>query len=255
MRYSKIFPDFFKADETLQIVGGAPKAAIGCSINMLVWNIYKGRNKTWHDDFLTLAKDKDFVLLQESILNTGYDDTFRNPSWFEWVMARSHKNKTTLIETGVKTGAVVKSQTQNFLISPDTEPVFKTPKMMLATTYSIEGSDRMLLVVNVHAINFVSYKKYVRNIDQIIQIVGQHTGPIILAGDFNSWGRGRYRKLTEMTMGMGLSEVTLARKGRWQHFNQHLDHVFYRGMELQSAEVLFNVRSSDHYPITAKFSL
>jgi hypothetical protein len=40
---------------------------------------------------------------------------------------------------------------------------------------------------------------------------------------------------------------------QWRHFNQTLDHVFYRGVRLIGARALTHVRSSDHIPLAADF--
>jgi len=251
----RMMPDYFTAENALQVMGGGQQEEFDRTIDLLVWNIYKGRKSVWHDDFLRIIKGKNLVLLQESIIGTRYDATFQEPKSYEWVMARTHKMPRTLADTGVKTGAVVPSLGRAFLISPDVEPIFKTPKMLLATTYPIKDSDKTLMVVNIHAINFVSFKKYARQLAQMVSAIENHEGPVILAGDFNTWNKARYRNLLEAVERMGLVQVMLTRKGRWHHFNQHLDHIFYRGLNLKKADVLRDILSSDHYPLTAQFEI
>ncbi len=255
MVYKKFFPEVYNATDALQIMGGTPILEFGNRINLLVWNMYKASHQAWEQDFRRLIDKKDLVLLQESVINTRHDPLFNTPEPFEWVMAKSHRNLQTLAVTGVKTGSNVKSLGYNFLTSPDLEPVFRTPKLLLATTYPILGSQKTLLAINVHAINFVSLKKYNRQIEQIIEIAREHDGPLILAGDFNTWNDLRFRALKDLADKMQLHEVALERKSKLFHFHRHLDHVFYRGLRLQSAEVLFDVRSSDHYPITIEFEI
>jgi endonuclease/exonuclease/phosphatase (EEP) superfamily protein YafD len=41
---------------------------------------------------------------------------------------------------------------------------------------------------------------------------------------------------------------------QWRHFNQVLDHVFYRDLKLMSARPLTHVKSSDHVPLWAEFA-
>jgi len=254
MVYKKFFPEVYKDPDALQVMGGTPILEFSNRIDLLVWNMYKANHTAWEQDFRRLIERKDLVLLQESIINTRHDPIFQTPDPFEWVMAKSHRNQQTLAVTGVKTGSTVKSVSQNFLISPDLEPVFKTPKLLLATAYPIMNSQKTLLVINVHAINFVSLKKYNRQIEQIIEAARDHDGPVILAGDFNTWNSLRLRALHELAKKMQLQEVPMERTTRLLHLNRHLDHVFYRGLELHKAEV-FAVRSSDHYPIAVEFSI
>jgi endonuclease/exonuclease/phosphatase (EEP) superfamily protein YafD len=256
MPYKMFFPDVYSSSESLQLIGGACQTALGEGpIRLLVWNMYKCRYKGWSQDFQTLINGRDLVLLQESVFHTKHDPLFQTPECFEWVMARSHRSKITLAESGVKTGSVVHSSEQLFFTSPDVEPIFKVPKMLLATSYPLANNSKRLLVVNIHAVNFVSFSKYSRQIRQIAEVTENHEGPVILAGDFNTWNKLRSQSLREITSQMGLQEVILARKSRLHHLNQHLDHVFYRGLELQKAEVLSDINTSDHYPISAEFRL
>jgi endonuclease/exonuclease/phosphatase (EEP) superfamily protein YafD len=255
MAYKNLFPEIYAATDTLQILGGCTGQAFESTLRILVWNMYKARNTGWSEDFQNLIQNKELVILQESILNTNHDMIFQTPERFEWIMARSHKDRATQITTGVKTGSTVKSTAQSFFVSPDVEPFLRTPKMLLATTYPLAGCEHELLVVNIHAINFVSFLKFSRQLKQIAEAIEKHKGPVILAGDFNTWSATRFSALLKATGEMELEEVKLTRKGRLFHLNKNLDHVFYRGLVVKETEVLMGVRSSDHYPITVEFSI
>lgn len=247
-------PEPFNPDNVLHTLGSPRQVCFssGGNLRILVWNIYKGRNRQWQDDFLTLTGNKDLVILQESVLNTRHDALFQTPDKFEWVMARTHQNRKNGMATGVKTGCCAPSLERRFFISPDKEPILNTSKMLLSTTYPVEGH-APLMVINIHAINFVSFQKYGRQTAQIIEAIGEHEGPVILAGDFNTWNVNRLRKLYEITHSLGLIEAPLQKRPRWGHFNQTLDHVFYKRITLDSAELRFDIKSSDHYPITLDF--
>jgi endonuclease/exonuclease/phosphatase (EEP) superfamily protein YafD len=251
---TRFLPEIFPSDETLHLVGTARHDAFANNLRILVWNIYKGRNKSWENDFLHLTEDRNLVLLQESVLNTRYDALFESPERYEWIMAKSYKMVRNLAATGVKTGSSVASIGRSYYLSPDLEPLFKTPKMILVTTYEIPDSSETLLVVNVHAINFVGIQKYNRQLLQITEVIDAHKGPVILAGDFNTWSYERYKYLQGAIEKMGLQEASLVRKARLSHLIKNLDHIFYRGLTLQNAEVLFSIKTSDHYPIVADFS-
>lgn len=224
-------------------------------INILVWNMYKGRRGGWAEDFRAISEGRDIVLLQEAVVNTRYDPIFTECRNYEWVMAVGHGNRKTRMETGVKTGATVKSSGQSFLATPDLEPLLGTPKMLLATTYPIGDGDRHLLVVNIHAINFVSYDKFSRQMGQVIEAIEQHDGPVILAGDFNTWNTLRYNGMAEVTKKLGLEPVLIGRKASMMHLNRHLDYIFYRDLTLIKAEALSHILSSDHVPLAAEFAL
>ena len=257
MPYRKLFPEFYDSENTLQICGGVSEGAcLDKTFNVLVWNVYKGRMRGWENDFRSLIEGKHIIMLQESVLNTRYDPIFHMAERFEWVMAKTYGHTDTKMTTGVKTGAVVKSSAQGFYMSEDVEPLFRTPKMILATTYPIKGSEQPLLVVNMHAINFVSYEKFSRHLAKVVTAIENHEGPVILAGDFNTWSALRYKSLQDVAEQMGLTEVKLAkRRTRLTHFNRHLDHLFFKGLEMVNAEMLTNIITSDHFPITAEFKV
>jgi endonuclease/exonuclease/phosphatase (EEP) superfamily protein YafD len=253
MPFKRLLPEVFGAADPLVLMGKAGERALGGTISVLVWNIYKAKKSGWRNDFLKLIKNRDLVLLQESVFNTPHDGIFEKSRYFEWVMARSHEYRRNRIVTGLKTGAVAPSIAQEFLRSPDQEPFLKTPKLVLATKYPLKDSQKALLVLNVHAINFVSFKKYARYIDQVLPVMRQHSGPIILAGDFNCWNAARSEFLFRWMKDEGLAAAEPDRKARWRHLNRHLDHIFYRDLQLTKAETLSDIDSSDHYPIAAEF--
>jgi endonuclease/exonuclease/phosphatase (EEP) superfamily protein YafD len=253
MPFRKLLSEIFDSARPLVFMGQANQAALGANINVLVWNVYKARKVGWIDDFLNLISNKDLILLQESVLNSLDNSIFEQASRLEWIMACSHRYRLSQLITGLKTGCVAKSSVQELLHSPDKEPLLNTSKLMLATTYHLENSLKQLLVLNVHAINFVTLKKYKRHINQILSVIQQHSGPVILAGDFNCWNAARHNFLFERIKDEGLTSVELDREPRWQHLNSHLDHIFYRDLQLIKAQTLSFINSSDHYPIVAEF--
>jgi endonuclease/exonuclease/phosphatase (EEP) superfamily protein YafD len=255
MPFKKYFPEVIESKDSLQIFGNCSGMDFGSTIRVLIWNMYKGRLAGWKDDFEYIIRDKELVVLQESIKNTVYDALFSGADRFEWVMAKTHKNQITQATTGVKTGSIIKSTGQSYYMTRDVEPFLRTPKMLLATTYPLTGYKDELLVVNIHAINFVTLAKYSRQLTQMVEAVGDHKGPVILAGDFNTWNSARFKGLREAVKNMGLKEIPLTRKGRLAHLNKDLDHVFFRGLDVVKTEVLMGVKSSDHYPIVVEFSV
>jgi len=246
-RYRKI--------ESLKIMGSASKAVMGPNIDVLLWNIFKCRKEEWQEDFQTLIHDKDLVLLQEAVFNSPFDLLFSQSTQHQWIMARSFKNLQTSVETGIKTGSSVTANKHFCSASPYSEPITRTKKMLLATEYPIASVDKScneppLLVVNTHIINFVSLKKFKTHLDQVFQVLRNHNGPIILAGDFNTWNRKRLAYFNELAISLFLEEVKLVRHPRLSHFFKHLDHVYCRGLEVVDVHVHSDIHSSDHFPIS-----
>jgi len=241
-RYSKV--------ESLKIMGSAPNLALGPSIEILVWNVFKCRKKGWLKDFTSLIHDKNLVILQEAVLNSSFDNLFNASSQHQWIMASSFMSIKTSIETGVKTGSTVAAVEHYFSASAHGEPITKTKKMLLATLYPLDHLKQSLLVINVHAINFVSFEKFKAHMDQMSQTLEHHNGPILLAGDFNTWNGKRLKYFNELATSFLLEEVEMTRQPRLNHLFQHLDHIYCRGLETIDAHVHTQIHSSDHYPIS-----
>ena len=109
------------------------------------------------------------------------------------------------------------------------------------------------MVLNMHAINFVRISKFVDQLEQLHKALASHSGPVLLAGDFNTWNAKRMSLLRECVKQANLQEASMARRTHLRHLHQHLDHVFYRGLSLWSIESLAEIDSSDHAPIKASF--
>lgn len=248
-----LLPHCYTADDELQHLGNARQPVLGPVIHVLVWNILKAKRATWASDFQQLMGDRDLALLQEAVFNAPSDPLFTINDGLEWIMARSFRHPRTQVEHGVKTGCVVAPSEQHFYMSPHSEPVSQTQKLLLTTLYPLEGEGEQLLVLNMHAINFVSVHKYVEQLDQLRAALEPHAGPVILAGDFNTWNPARLGFFKQVARNAGLTEAVMQRQSRLAHMNQHLDHVFYRGLKLHEVQSLEHYQSSDHAPITATF--
>ena len=236
--------------ESLKIMGRASKQVLGPTIEVLLWNVFKCRRKGWQEDFITLMANKDLILLQEAIVNSPFDWHFKQSEQHQWIMARSFSSIKTKIETGVKTGAIVATKKHYFSASTHSEPISKTKKMSLATYYPLHCQGQSLLVVNSHLINFVTFKKFSAHLEQVFHTLKHHEGPILLAGDFNTWNSKRLKYFHRLAMSFSLKEVKMVRQPRLNHLFQHLDHIYYRGLEVVDVHVHTDIKSSDHYPIS-----
>ncbi|MGB2741294.1 MAG: endonuclease/exonuclease/phosphatase family protein [Cognaticolwellia sp.] len=240
----------YSSVESLKIMGRASKQVLGPDITLLLWNVFKCQKKNWQQDFISLMADKDLILLQEAIVNTPFDSHFKKSLHHQWIMARSFKNIKTNIETGVKTGSNVIAKKHYFSVSKYSEPLSKTKKMVLATLYPLLPIGQSLLVVNTHLINFVSFKKFSVHLDQVFETLADHDGPILLAGDFNTWNGKRLQYFNQLVTAFSLKEVKMTRQPKLTHLFKHLDHIYCRGLTVIDAHVHTDIHSSDHYPIS-----
>jgi endonuclease/exonuclease/phosphatase (EEP) superfamily protein YafD len=122
--------------------------------------------------------------------------------------------------------------------------------MLLATVYPLSAVEPSLLVVNSHIINFVSFEKYKAHLNQVFQTLEHHAGPILLAGDFNTWNGKRLKYFSDRARAFALEEVPMKRQPKLSHLLQHLDHIYCRGLEVVDAKVHTDIHTSDHYPIS-----
>ncbi len=251
----KILLQKFLKKDTLKTFGKAQNVHFNDEIRLLVWNIYKGKKKNWFKDFKPLAHKANLILLQESVLNDKFSRFLNGEDGYEWQMAQSFMKGRELNSTGVKTGCRVAAKGIFFYKSPHAEPVTGTPKMILGTSYSLAPSAPELLVLNVHAINFVTNHKFTSQMQQIIESVENHQGPVILGGDFNTWSNRRTSILMEIAETLNLTRVEISSPPKKRHFNKILDHIFYKGLQATSHRSLKEIGSSDHHPLEVVFSI
>jgi endonuclease/exonuclease/phosphatase (EEP) superfamily protein YafD len=121
---------------------------------------------------------------------------------------------------------------------------------LLASVYSLHTLDQSLLVVNAHIINFVSFEKFKSHLDQVFNTLKHHDGPILMAGDFNTWNSKRLKYFNQLTRLFLLNEVKMKRQPKLKHLFQHLDHIYCRGLTVVDSHVHTHINSSDHYPIS-----
>ncbi len=224
-------------------------------LEILVWNIFKNKKQDILQDLGKMMQGVDLALFQESVLDDCFNEFLRQSRNYEWVMARSFSYGKERNATGIITAARVSSQEVRFYRSPDQEPLVGTHKMGLATVYPLKKYAQTLLVLNVHALNFVSTEKYLKQISQIISEVKDHNGPVILGGDFNTWNKMRLRYLKNIARELQMTSVNFQLPKNLKHFNKVLDHVFYRGLSFLSAQAYSQIKSSDHKPLKVLFEI
>ncbi|NOR45351.1 MAG: endonuclease/exonuclease/phosphatase family protein [Candidatus Delongbacteria bacterium] len=229
------------------------------TIRVLSWNVYKENNETeWAKEFKTIVniKKPNIILLQEFILDTNMVASFSECSKLGYEFAPNTYIKKYKAHSGVLTASSIKPIMVNSVFSNGLEPITKTPKVILFTKYTLSSSNKYLLVANVHAINFeISNNKFEDQLQNMSKIVIAHDGPVIVAGDFNTWSESRYEYLNEMTKKNGLTKIDFGSKSDniTCSFGNPLDHIFYSENDLElikkSSDVIDNIESSDHLPL------
>jgi endonuclease/exonuclease/phosphatase (EEP) superfamily protein YafD len=228
----------------------APQELDPDRISILNWNIYKSRRENWMADFDEFSRGQDIVIIQEAMLHSNLTESL-NAQRFNWDLSTGFEYKN--VATGVLTASHVKAASQSGLRM--TEPILRLPKTTLISRYDLRGTPKQLLVANIHGINFtLGRRAYSAQIRALQAMLEQHDGPIILAGDFNSWNDQRQRIISQMTERLSLQSLRYENHKRTRIFGREIDHVFYRGLEPLKIETR-DVTSSDHKPIMVTFRI
>jgi endonuclease/exonuclease/phosphatase (EEP) superfamily protein YafD len=214
---------------------------------LLNWNAHKLADKKFITDLVQLSADADIVTIQESMHSTRYEEIFLANFDFNFSFNMSFCNKEKQA-TGVMNMARFNIEANQTLVSPDTEPILNTPKVSGYSAIQVPNIGTVH-VINIHALNFNLGSKFERHVDSVGAFIRTLQGPVIWTGDFNTWSGGRQKHLDKLAQSLGLSHVKLANDKR----NLKLDHVYVRGLEVISAELLNGFKSSDHLPVKVVF--
>ncbi|SHI19004.1 endonuclease/exonuclease/phosphatase family protein [Ferrimonas marina] len=229
--------------------------ALADEIVLLNWNIFKQvNNPEWQQEFRSLHAQfqPDLITLQEANLGPAHLAVAERHGYvFGPNLVLDEKQR-----SGVLTAANVNPSRYQTFLSDAREPLLSTAKVFVLTEYPIEQREETLMVVNIHAINFVSATTYNTQLFQLEQAVREHQGPLILSGDFNSWSGARQRQLTAMATSLGLQPVDFGDKLSATFMGQPLDHVLYSPhLEADLAWIGHEFESSDHYPMVVRFRI
>ncbi|EPF1750136.1 endonuclease/exonuclease/phosphatase family protein [Vibrio alginolyticus] len=222
----------------------------GGEINVLVWNIYKQNRTNWQSALNEFSADKQLLLLQEASMT---------PSFKQWLVdGRWVSNQVSAFKalgSGAGVISIAQGQPEKACAYTSKEPWLRLPKSALYSQYHLSNGEK-LAVVNVHAINFtVGTKEYISQLTALEMLLKHHVGPILFAGDFNSWSKSRVNAMRLALKAADLQEVTFLPDHRVQFITGlPLDHVFYRGLALKYAKAPQS-DASDHNPLLLSFTL
>jgi len=218
--------------------------------SLFSWNSHKGSDYGFLDDLQASGLDADLLLLQEVAFDEKLTETL-DEFTKEWLLAVAFRSNNT--DIGVMTLSSVSPGSSCAFSEP--EPLLVIPKVILVGTYPIAGSDKDLLVVNVHLVNFTLNSDVLqRQIAAVTGLIEWHQGPVIVAGDFNTWNSDRELVIQEEMKRLGLQQVRFDPDNRTVFFTHTVDGIFFRGLEVVQTESLM-VQSSDHNPLAVTFRL
>lgn len=216
-------------------------------LSVITWNAHKLTNKKFLPDLIQLSEHTDIILIQEAMHSGELQKTLVTKFDFSFSFSKSFCTSDNQA-TGVMNGSRYLLQNNLTLVSPDFEPVTNTPKVSGYSAIIIPEIG-VVHIINTHGINFDLGSKFGNQITKLADFISKLDGPVIWAGDFNTWSSGRQKLLDKKTRELGLSQLKPSIDNR----NQKLDHVYIKGLEVIDIQILENIRSSDHLPIKATF--
>lgn len=223
----------------------APRSAN--EFSMITWNAHKLADSQFLPDLLNLSQSADLILVQEAMHYGSLQSLFSYNFQMGFSFHKSFCNKEDQA-TGVMTASRYPLESSRTLVSTDTEPFTFTPKVSGYSAIHIPEIG-LVHVINTHGLNFNTGSKFVRQINEIAAFIRQLQGPVIWAGDFNTWIGMRKNHLNARAAELGLQHLTPAN----DHRRLKLDHIYVRGLRLKQVELLNDYHSSDHTPMRAVF--
>lgn len=242
---------------TSQPCGAATRPAVASTgaldpnkLRVVSWNIHKGVDTGWEPELARQAADHDLVLVQEAVLSKPMRSVLERAG-HSWQMTGAFTRDGE--ERGVLNAARVAPL--DTCTTREFEPLFRLPKTAIVTRYAFAGSTQTVAVANLHGINFtLGLGSFRSQLQAVADELARHKGPIIWAGDFNTWSDDRSAVLNSVTESLGLTAVHITPDGRRRTLGKHLDHLFVRGFKVVGAAA-HKVKSSDHNPIEATLAV
>lgn len=217
------------------------------NIRVAIWNLCKGSGGIlFEHDYRSLCYRSDLILTQEALLSRRSMRTFCERG-FQTIHAASYKRRDGLrdgVMTVSRVGALGHARR---IVCKYPEPIFRTPKVALIERFKLRGTDKLLMVVNIHATLVRLKAAAIEEMEHILARLPEHDGPIILAGDFNTFTPGYLAAVSSVLHRLGLEYVKIPNDPRPR--SQALDQVFCRGLAVASASIDTSIRNSDHFPI------
>jgi endonuclease/exonuclease/phosphatase family metal-dependent hydrolase len=213
------------------------------AIRLVNWNVRKGSTPEWWDDLEPMLQANHLALFQEAAFNERMLDSGGDRPFFSFAPGFATGRATTGVVTFSRIAPLAHC---NLSVR---EPWLGTPKATGITEFGLSGSETTLVVVNIHAINFaIGLADFEAQLAGVFDAVGDHRGPLIVSGDFNTWRRGRTQALTRWTESFGLRAVEYRTDHRVRKFGQHLDQIYVRALTVVESSTEAET-SSDHNPM------
>lgn len=221
---------------------------------LLCWNIQKrSLTQEFQREFAHLLKEypSQIVALQEVKVAQGSIPGHFQHFWqaHSFNFTRSRHN------FGVMTLSTLPILQQRPLKTRFKEVGVATRKSALLTYHKLSKQTKIALF-NIHAINFVPYRLFAKELEKILERIEEvEERRLIVAGDFNTWSAKRERLLESALKEFDLEAIEPKNGGAGKSIlGRVLDRIYYRALTPLLACVI-ETPVSDHNPIYASFTL
>ncbi|WP_150137335.1 endonuclease/exonuclease/phosphatase family protein [Candidatus Enterovibrio altilux] len=243
-------PSLANHNKNANCVSYTPTSVINIAkpLSIAVWNIYKQKLAGWEDELLFLSKKSSLILLQEAQSTVALQKYISARRW--------HSNQVFAFAIHGEIAGVM--TLSNFIPEQvcaytKIEPYLRLPKSALHSEFPLSNG-QTLSVINIHSINFTfGIDEYKQQLYALFEAIASLEGPLIIAGDFNTWSLQRLGAMKAELIRAGLIEASIDPDERLTIFKLPLDHIYYRGLTLDSASSQ-KTNASDHAIIMATFS-
>jgi endonuclease/exonuclease/phosphatase (EEP) superfamily protein YafD len=222
---------------------------LASELEILSWNIQKASNLGWAEDLADFGSGIDLAFIQEASVQAQIGQVIPVDLYQAFAAGYTTQSQ----ETGVMTLSTSSPSVACNLTS--WEPWLGTPKATSITEYPLQGRDDRLLTINLHAVNFaLGLENFQAQFDALTDVLRSHQGPVILAGDLNTWSDARQLLVDNFMLEHGLAGVAFEPDLRTTTFGHALDHIYVRGMRAEFAQSI-PVSSSDHNPLRVRLTI
>jgi len=190
---------------TIQVAEFSDQAqTLPAGITVVNWNAQKGKHPQFAKDLKLLLEQEmpDIVFLQEAkadLFEPEQMGGYFAEGWsYPW-------------PGGKTVGVLTLSRVPPVRIQPVPtkyrEFGVTAPKVSLVTEYPLPTGEN-LLAVNVHLLNFEvwSLKNIAHQLEDLKKIMADHQGPIVMAGDFNTWNQKRLELVKAVARDVNLND-------------------------------------------------
>jgi len=221
------------------------------TIHLASWNLHKEGDPGWESDLGQLITEADVLLIQEADVSTAFRAVVEKAG-FSWLLSSAFEYRGS--EYGVLTATRIPPEKACTLRAY--EPLLGIPKAALITHYGLAGRDDTLAIANLHSINFtLGIDAYRAQLEAVADSLSGHRGPIVVAGDFNTWNNDREAAVQALAAKLSLIPAVFAVDARTRFMGDHIfDRVYARGVEFVTATAR-SVTSSDHNPLLVSFRI